>query len=503
MLQDYKYEGRFEQNTTCAKALVDKIKQMKSFISQWTDPVKSGTLSLKIIAISIFFSVNVFSQWSYLGNSGLSGFDADFPFIAVDNNGVPYVVYRDLYLTGQATVKKFDGSNWVTVGSRSFSAGDTYNTTMAFDNNNIPYVHYMDWANGCKATVMKFDGSDWVSVGIAGFSSCGASFNSIQIDNNNTPYVAFRDCSTKASVMKFNGSSWDYVGMPGFSASGAGYTSLAIDNNGTPYVAFWDMSDIQNQPPYKAAVMKFDGTNWVNVGLPGFAAWGAYDQAIAFDSKNVPYIACSSGGKSAVMKFDGTNWIAVGSQAGTNDEFIAIDKNDTPYVAYDDVANGRKATVMKFDGINWVNVGMPDFSPTDIINTTLAIDGSGNLYVAFKDGNTPNYYVSAMKFENTSSGINETKNNSSLTVYPNPTAGVFQINYSAAEKGSLQLNIIDAKGKTVYSETIVRFNGEYKKEIDLGRKAKGVYFVEMILENPSSQGYEGRVEKRTKKIILE
>ena len=75
------------------------------------------------------------------------------------------------------------------------------------------------------------------------------------------------------------------------------------------------------------------------------------------------------------------------------------------------------------------------------------------------------------------SGINEIENNSSLSVYPNPTGGNFQINYSSSEKTKLQLNIIDSKGKTVYTET---FQGDYNKAIDLGTKAKGVYFVEIV-----------------------
>jgi len=473
------------------------------------------------ILLFTFYHTSIFSQqWSIMGDSTVSAGDGDESWITVDNNGISYVVFRDGYIHLGATVKKFDGSHWITVGVEGFSVnsgtGWDHCNSIAFDNMNTPYVAFQDEQNNFKATVMKFDGTNWVYVGMKGFSPDHAAYQSIAIDKNGTPFVAFADRDSTviggsmASVMKFDGTNWVYVGSRRFSAGEAIYTSLALDKDGNPYVAYWDMSDIWNQPPYKAAVMKFDGTNWVNVGVPGFAAWSAYNQALVFDSKNTPYLACSIAGKSAVMKFDGTNWVAVGSQAGMGGECIAIDKNDIPYVAYADAANG-KANVMKFDGANWINVGNPDFSPSDCFYLTLALDTNGNIYVAFKDG-TPHYHSNsqypyypevAMKFQDNSSGINEMKNNSSLTVYPNPTAGVFQINYSAAEKGSLQLNIIDAKGKTVYSETIVRFNGEYKKEIDLGRKAKGVYFVEMILGNPSSQGYEGRVEKRTKKIILE
>jgi len=45
----------------------------------------------------------------------------------------------------------------------------------------------------------------------------------------------------KASVMKFDGSLWVQVGTPGFSAGQADFTSLAFNSSGTPYVAYQDL----------------------------------------------------------------------------------------------------------------------------------------------------------------------------------------------------------------------------------------------------------------------
>jgi hypothetical protein len=53
----------------------------------------------------------------------------------------------------------------------------------------------------------------------------------------------------------------------------------------------------------------------------------------------------------------------------------------------------------------------------------------------------------------------------------------------------LHLNIIDSKGRVVYAEI---FQGDYNKEIDLGTKAKGAYFIEII----------SGTKKDVKKIIL-
>jgi len=100
-------------------------------------------------------------------------------------------------------------------------------------------------------------------------------------------------------------------------------------------------------------------------------------------------------------------------------------------------------------------------------------------------------FIAKLKDNNgiTPIGIIATESNSSLNIYPNPTAGIFQINYSSAEKNKLQLNIIDSKGKTIFTET---FQGDYNKVIDLGRKAKGIYLIEIVSDK----------KRVTKRVVL-
>ena len=82
---------------------------------------------------------------------------------------------------------------------------------------------------------------------------------------------------------------WKCVGNAGFSAGDVSfYISLVFNPSGEPYVAFSDGS-----LSYKATVMKFDGVNWVYVGLPGFTTAGATFTNIAFDSSGQLYIAFS------------------------------------------------------------------------------------------------------------------------------------------------------------------------------------------------------------------
>lgn len=82
----------------------------------------------------------------------------------------------------------------------------------------------------------------------------------------------------------------------------------------------------------------------------------------------------------------------------------------------------------------------------------------------------------------TNSSLLQIENNSSLTIFPNPTSGVLQINYSSTEKNKLILNVSNSKGQIIYTDTVPQFQGNYKKNIDLGKHAKGIYFIEIIAD---------------------
>jgi hypothetical protein len=76
------------------------------------------------------------------------------------------------------------------------------------------------------------------------------------------PFIVATTCNIASAQ---NG--WIPVGNPYFSSGGAAYTAMAIDgSSGTPYVVYQDSSLGK-----KITVKKFDGTNWVIVGAPGFS----------------------------------------------------------------------------------------------------------------------------------------------------------------------------------------------------------------------------------------
>ncbi len=466
-----------------------------------------------LFCIQFFFSCYAQAQWSIVGSPSFCNLFADFIFIAIAPNEEPYVVYRDDY--GRGWSKKFNGNDWITLSVNGFSVSDVSCTTMTFDTMGTPYVAYMDGTpgQGYRATVKKFDGNNWIAVGSPLFTLGAASYESIAIDGNNIPFVAFRDVfyNYRASVMKFDGTNWIYVGSPGFSplgndAGGALYTSLAIDKNtNTPYLAYSNFSD-----GFKATVLKFDGTNWVNVGSGVVSSGSANNTCIVIDSYGTPYIAYDDGahnGKATVMKFDGTNWIPVGT-AGFSPGMVqyislALDKNNVPYVVFEDYSNGNKASVMTFDGSNWVFLGNAGFSPRKAMYTTIAVDSNNTVYIAYEgydDSSTPTYTATVMKFTDIPTSINKVENKSSFNVYPNPTSRIITITITTTTpRQEYVLKVNDTSGKTVYTENLKDVSNAFTKQIDLSQFPKGIYFVK-LQQQVSSAKIPAR---ETKKIVLQ
>ncbi|MBU7005989.1 stalk domain-containing protein [Phosphitispora fastidiosa] len=305
-----------------------------------------------------------------------------------------------------SAVPVYAASTWETVGNTGFSAGWSEYTSMAMDSSGKPYVVYQDDGNGLKATVMKYNGTSWQAVGDPGFSAGMVRYTSIAIDGSGMPYVVYRDEANdnKATVMNYNGTSWEVVGNAGFSAGTADYASIAIDDNGTPYVVYQDGGN-----DVKATVMKYNGTSWEAVGSAGFSPGGVEYTSIAIDNSGKLYVAYRDGyelynNKATVMKYNGTSWEAIGNPGFSAGKAaytsLAIDDTGTLYVAYQDLGMDYKATVMTYSGNSWEVVGNAGFSPSWAVTTSIAIDGSGTPYVAYKDVGS-NDKASVMKYNGT------------------------------------------------------------------------------------------------------
>jgi len=79
---------------------------------------------------------------------------------------------------------------------------------------------------------------------------------------------------------------------------------------------------------------------------------------------------------------------------------------------------------------------------------------------------------------NSPDGINDYTNNLLISVFPNPTTNSFSVNYSL-DYDKATISIVNALGQIVETK---QFNGSEKMNFDVNSFAKGVYFINAIID---------------------
>ena len=79
-----------------------------------------------------------------------------------------------------------------------------------------------------------------------------------------------------------------------------------------------------------------------------------------------------------------------------------------------------------------------------------------------------------------------------LLIFPNPSTGTFNLSYTFENKDDYVIEIQNMLGETVYSKTILDYQGDYTNSIDLNNQAKGMYMISI------KNGQENIVKKIVK-----
>ena len=139
------------------------------------------------------------------------------------------------------------------------------------------------------------------------------------------------------------------------------------------------------------------------------------------------------------------------------------------------------------DGSTWTSWGGSNVQYLDIEFVSSSVGYAGG----FSDPTTAS--IDGMfKYSGTPLGIsNVTAPVATIEMYPNPTSGMVTINLAPTKEGGT-LFVIDATGKTVYSENIKNMSFE-KHTLNLENHAKGIYSVNIVRD--------GRTE--TKKVVIQ
>lgn len=272
------------------------------------------------------------------GSCTMSGTRRDLQ-IAIAPDGTPYIAWQSgVNGTSQWNIYAclYNGAAWDEAGDGSSSGGGISNTpetsqfpALAIDPSGTPYVAWSDAGNGSSSAtagvyVRRFNGTTWEEVGAGSASCCGGGISQgqgpghspdISINLDGTVYVAwkclFYGGSDQICARRFNGSSWEEVGAgsatfpTGLSntSGGADYPSLTIGPGGIPYVTWqqWATFSLNGQgyTNWEIYVRRFNGAAWEEIGTASASSGGisttvhthSLFPSITFTGDGVPYVS--------------------------------------------------------------------------------------------------------------------------------------------------------------------------------------------------------------------
>ncbi|MBL6962688.1 MAG: Omp28-related outer membrane protein [Bacteroidetes bacterium] len=414
-------------------------------------------------------------NWQLVGGNHVSSTPAFAPDIAVNRNNSLFASYTDNSSQILYVFQLVNGS-WKQVGG-SVDFGANWNS-IAVDKDGIPWVLYnlYDGTDVKDLQVKRFNGSSWERVGqiISGARTDGID---IAFDNNNVAHVSCREGENNAMMLKYNKSNgfWDLVGYS-FAYRGAG-TNIAFDSKNRPHALYADID--HNQIPY---VKFFENDLWDVVGGNSFDTSGVYGYyGFAIDKNDNIYVALTRNYMKQIMvyKYDGTSWSVIGENITGGEAFntrIAVDNWGKVYVLFRDGLKKNRATLMTLNGSTWESVGPRGFNRGNISFGELVVDNNNMPLVSYRDGgNNENFAVMSYGLF---TDVKENRISSNeVNAYPNPAKDRVQLDMKNINEGIYLIT-------DIFGHTIAK--GSFSAEnvsINVKDLSSGVYFISILSNN--------------------
>jgi hypothetical protein len=166
-----------------------------------------------------------------------------------------------------------------------------------------------------------------------------------------------------------------------------------------------------------------------------------------------------------------------------------VGQNEVPAIAKFDT-NGdllwiQKGAAADYDGIrSMCQSTSGNFYIAGQFNTTTTGDGdtlSFGSNTLLNDGNWAQIFVAKLNILNNKIAVNELSSDNFIRVFPNPSSGIFRIQFHNSEHTIV--SVYNMLGKCVLAKDC---SGKDNQQIDLSDQAKGLYFIEIVSEGKRS-----------------
>ena len=184
------------------------------------------------------------------------------------------------------------------------------------------------------------------------------------------------------------------------------------------------------------------------------------------------------------------NWVVTVGGCERADSTITIQVHPDPVASVSvDTAN---ATVSATDWTaSWSTAGTSaDSVFVEFSNGTTSNDSSGTVtFTANMAGESVTVIAfgpctsdtATFTFDVNQISVDEDFMNGTLTIYPNPTRGLFNVEFATMASEEVEISIVNMVGQVI-SRDLVTVNGVYQNQFDLSEAPSGVYFISFKMD---------------------
>jgi len=492
----------------------------------------------KIFLITLIISTTANAQtWIQLGTDliGEAGSDYFGFSVALSDDGNTLAVGATnndgaASSAGHVRIFFYNGSTWVQKGAdidgeaaNNLSGGSL---SISSDGNTIAIGAKQNAGSLIAAghvRIYTYNGSAWIQKGadIDGEANNDLSGQAVNIsDDGNSVAIGavYNDGNGNDAghvrIYSFNGSAWVQKGadINGEAATDYFGFSISMNNDGNIIAIGGNGNDGTAYDAGHVRVYSYNGSAWVQNGadIDGEAYGDQSGSSVSLSSNGstlaigAPYNNGTGvqSGHTRVYSYNGSSWVKKGAdingEAGyDNTGWSICISNDGNTIAIGGPGNDGNGNtsghvrIYSYNGSAWVQVGIDinGKAAADYSGRAACLNGYGNTVAIGAYYNNNNRGLVRVYRDNSSVDINEITIQNDLSIYPNPSTGVFQL--STTSQNILKLEVYNLLGEIVY--TIPNFNKQASSEINLLGYPKGIYFVKI---------YDGS-DIHSKKIIVQ
>ena len=311
---------------------------------------------------------------------------------------------------------------------------------------------------------------------------------------------------TDSVGQKSPGSGYSYTGAYGLSftsysamtldsvtlfPSGAGNSTIVIEDasTGAQLYSITVSTTATGYNPEQVFLGASLGTGSYKIWLNGTTTGGLYDNLSATypyysTDSNVVITGDRNGGSSWYEYF--YDWKVTMGGCDREDSTFTVGVHPDPVAMISvDTAN---ATISATDWTaSWSTSGTmnADSVSVEFSNGTMSTDTAGTVtFTANNAGETVTVIAYGpcssdtltFTFDVNQISVDEDFMNGTLSIYPNPTRGLFNVEFATEQAKDVEISIVNMVGQVI-STDVVEVNGVYNNQFDLSNEAAGVYFI--------------------------